>query len=179
MSLCCVTVLCRYFLVSVLCTICHCAMSVCYVSETGYHYVLVLCRCAVSVFFSVLCTVCACVMSPRLDIIMSYYVAVVQSVCYAPYVTVLCQRDWISLCPWAVSLFFRHYVIHSLPQWQLFVFFFRHSVKTSLLFCASAVCRQSTLPAALIEFPRPLLLNIVPNSYGCLFLAVHMIEQYH
>ena len=168
-ELCCCTVSLCYvavFVVSVLCTVCHCVLlcqcvmspnhvryhyvvvlshctmspffnavslffnvlctvSLYYVSETGCHYV-VLCR-AFSV--SVLCTVCQCTMSARLDIIMSYYVALVQSVCYALYVSVLCQRDRISLCPWAVSLFFRHYVIHSLLQWQFF--FFRHSIKTN------------------------------------------------
>ena len=244
-ELCCCTVSLCYvavFVVSVLCTVCHCVLlcqcvmspshvryhyvvvlshctmspffnavslffnvlctvSLYYVSETGYHYV-VLCR-AFSV--SVLCTVCQCTMSARLDIIMSYYVALVQSVCYAPYVNVLCQRDWISLCH-TMSRLFSQYAMHCMSVYYVsetgyhYVLGLCHCFSGTMLFTlccsgsssssdillkqiviisASSFCRQSTLPAALIEFHRPLLLNIVPNSCGRLFLAVHMIEQYH
>ena len=123
-----------YCYVSVLC---QCVMSP---SHVRYHYyVVVLSHCtmspffsAVSLFFNVLCTVLCqrdwislCRSMSRLvsqyamhRMSMYYvsetgyhYVVVValgQSVCYAPYVNVLCQRDWISLCrscrAWSVSM---------------------------------------------------------------------------
>ena len=65
MSLCYLIVLCRLF--SVLCRCFSMCYAPYYVSETGYHYVVV-CR-AWSV--SMLYTVCQCTMSARLDIIMS------------------------------------------------------------------------------------------------------------
>ena len=122
------------FVVSVLCTVCHCVLlcqCVISPSHVRYHYVVVISHCtmspffsAVSLFFNVLCTVSLYYVSET-----GYHYIVL---CRAWSVSMLCTVCQCTMSVrLAVSLFFRHYVIHSLLQWQLFFFFFRQSIKTN------------------------------------------------
>ena len=100
---CCAVSLCyvAVFVVSVLCTVCHCVllcqcvMSVCYVTESR---TISLCRCVISLYY------------------VAFFSAV--SLFFNVLCTVLCQRDWISLCR-SMSRLVSQYAIHRMSMYYV------------------------------------------------------------